>query len=55
MSSLFSHLLLMCGMHSGKMYMPPSYSLYGQLLSYDIVFGKSLKQTEQVFENLESL
>ncbi len=53
MSSLFSHLLLMCGMHSGKMYMPPSYSLYGQLLSY--VFGKSLKQAEQVFENLESL
>ena len=26
-SSLFSHLLLMLAMHSGKMYMPPSFSL----------------------------
>ncbi len=28
MSSLFSHLLLMLAMHSGKMYMPPSFSLW---------------------------
>ena len=26
-SSIFSHLLLTCAMHSGKMYMPPSFSL----------------------------
>ncbi len=28
MSFLFSHLLLMLAMHSGKMYMPPSFSLW---------------------------
>ena len=28
MSSLFGHLLLMLAIHSGKMYMPPSFSLW---------------------------
>ncbi len=35
-SSLFSQLLLMLAMHSGKMYMPQSFSLLSIVLSYDM-------------------
>ncbi len=37
--NLFNHLLLMLAMHSGKMYMPPSFSLSSNVL--DSHFSRS--------------